>query len=207
MHDAGSGNSTRHEPTPAVAVTASAKIQRWMEHPFLRHPLVRRVTGYSAGSVVAIIVSEAGFAAALGWGHTGTTIASAVGFVGGAIPNYILNRRWAWRDRRGRDRRAEILLYMTVALSSFVVSAVVTHWAEDWARRLVDDRGGQVAFTTAAFLAVSAAFFVVKFVIYETFVFTKQPPEEIKAVEATAKMTARPVAPSTSRMSIERPDP
>lgn len=158
-----------------------------MEHPFLRHPLVRRVTGYSAGSVVAIIVSEAGFAAALGWGHSGTTAASAVGFVGGAIPNYILNRRWAWRDRRGRDRRAEILLYMTVALSSFVVSAIVTHWAENWARRLVDDRGGQVAFTTAAFLAVSAAFFVVKFVIYETLVFTKQPPGENEGTDVLEK--------------------
>lgn len=156
-------------------MTVAAKLAGLIEHPFLRHPLVRRVSGYSAGSVVAVIVSEAGFAAALGWAHSGTTVASAVGFVGGAVPNYVLNRRWAWRDRRGRDRRAEVILYMAVSLASFLVSAVVTHWAESGARRLVDDRGGQVALTTIAFLAVSAAFFVVKFVIYETLVFTKEP--------------------------------
>ena len=96
--------------------------------------MLRRVTGYSAGSVVAIVISEAAFAAALGWGHTGTTVASAIGFLGGAVPNYILNRRWAWRDRRGRDRRTEVLLYMVVALATFVVSALVTHWAESAAR-------------------------------------------------------------------------
>jgi putative flippase GtrA len=145
---------------------------------------VRRITGYSAGSAVAIIISEAGFAGAYGWGHSGTTIASAVGFLGGAVPNYILNRRWAWRDRRGRDRRSEIVMYMTVAIATFVVSALVTHSAEGAARHLTADRSLQVALVTAAFLAVSAVFFVVKFVIYETLVFTKKAEsEETMAVE------------------------
>ncbi len=155
----------------------SSTVRRWLDHPFARHPLARRVTGYSAGSAVAIITSEAAFAATLGWGHAGTTLASAAGFVGGAVPNYILNRRWAWRDRRGRDRRSEIFLYMVVSFATFLVSAVVTHWAEAWARQLTADRGGQVALTTAAFLAVSAVFFAIKFVIYETVVFRKHPDD------------------------------
>jgi putative flippase GtrA len=136
---------------------------------------VRRITGYSAGSIVAVIISEAGFAAAYGWGHSGTTLASAAGFVGGAIPNYVLNRRWAWRDRRGRDRRSEIGLYMAVAVASFLVSALATHWAEAGARHLTAVRGWQVALITAAYLVVSAVFFVVKFVIYETVVFRREP--------------------------------
>lgn len=156
-----------------------------MQHPFVRHPLIRRITGYSAGSIVAIVISEACFAATLGWGHAGTTAASAAGFVGGAVPNYILNRRWAWRDRRGRNRRTEITLYMTVALASFVVSAIVTHWAERGARQLIADRGAQVALTTAAFLGVSAIFFVIKFVIYETLVFTKHPATSATASTAS----------------------
>ncbi|MGA3351732.1 MAG: GtrA family protein [Acidimicrobiales bacterium] len=153
----------------------ASRTPAWLRPHLERHPLLRRVTGYSAGSVVAIVLSEAAFAAALGWGHTGTTVASAVGFIGGAVPNYILNRRWAWRDRRGRDWRTEVLLYMAVALATFVVSAVVTHVAEDAARRLTANPGCQVALTTASYLAVSGVFFVLKFVIYETFVFTKAP--------------------------------
>ncbi len=163
----------------------ASKTPAWLSPHLERHPLLRRVTGYSAGSVVAIILSEAAFAAALGWGHTGTTVASAVGFIGGAVPNYILNRRWAWRDRRGRDRRTEVLLYMVVAFATFVVSAVVTHVAEDWARHLTSSPGWQVALTTLAYLGVSAVFFVLKFVIYETVVFTKVP--EAKQINALAE--------------------
>ena len=156
-------------------MSRSTKKPGWLRTHLAHHPLLKRVTGYSAGSVVAIVLSEAAFAAALGWGHTGTTVASAVGFIGGAVPNYILNRRWAWRDRRGRDRRTEVTLYMVVALATFVVSAVVTHWAEEVARRLTADPGWQVALTTAAYLVVSGVFFVLKFVIYETVVFTRAP--------------------------------
>jgi putative flippase GtrA len=164
-------------------VTTARRSSRWLDHPSLRHPLVRRITGYSAGSVVAVVVSEACFAAAYGWGHSGTTLASAAGFIGGAVPNYILNRRWAWRDRRGRSRRTEIALYMVVAVASFLVSAVVTHWAEAWARHLTAVRGAQVALITGAYLAVSALFFVVKFVIYETVVFRHAPSGPARAGE------------------------
>jgi hypothetical protein len=64
---------------------------------------------------------------------------------------------------------------MVVAVASFLVSAVVTHWAESVARHLTAVRGWQVALITLAYLLVSALFFVVKFVIYETVVFTKAP--------------------------------
>ena len=150
-------------------------MRSWRHHPLVRHPLVRRITGYSAGSVVAVIISEAAFAIVYGWVHTGTTWASAVGFVGGAVPNYILNRRWAWRDRRGRNRRSEISLYMAVALSSFVVSALVTHWAAAGARHLAVGGLWQVMLVAGAYLAVSGVIFIVKFVIYETVVFIKPP--------------------------------
>ncbi|HLI24803.1 MAG TPA: GtrA family protein, partial [Acidimicrobiales bacterium] len=62
----------------------------------LRHsPLVGRITRYTAGSVVALAVSEVAFAACY-WGGTGTTVASVIAFFAGAVPNWILNRRWAW---------------------------------------------------------------------------------------------------------------
>jgi putative flippase GtrA len=172
-------------------VKKPASLQTFREHPLVRHPLVRRITGYSAGSVIAVIVSEAAFAATLGWGQTGTTIASAMGFVGGAVPNYILNRRWAWRDRRGRTRRSEVTLYMAVAFSSFIVSALVTHVVREGARHLTVDRGGQVAVTTAAYLGVSLVFFIIKFLIYETWVFQKHAAQPA----AVAVVTSEPTGP------------
>jgi len=134
-------------------------------------PLARRILGYSAGSVVATFTSELAFLATLGWLHAGTTWASAAGFVGGAVPNYILNRRWAWSERRGRDRRTEVGLYTAVALSSFLASALATHWAEQGASHLTGDRGWTVLLTGLVYLGVSGVFFVVKFVLYERWVF------------------------------------
>jgi putative flippase GtrA len=138
-------------------------------------PLVRKVTGYSAGSVIAAITSEAAFAAAYGWGHSGTTLASLAGFIGGAVPNYVLNRRWAWKERSGRSRRHEIILYALVSLASFGVSALVTNRAEGVARHATASHDWRVALVALAYLAVSGVFFVAKFVAYELVVFTKGP--------------------------------
>ncbi|MHB1533819.1 MAG: GtrA family protein [Acidimicrobiales bacterium] len=137
-----------------------------------QEPILRRLTGYSMGSLVAAALSEAAFAATFGWGHAGTTVASAVGFVGGAVPNYILNRRWAWPQRRTEDRGRELRRYAMVSLASFVVSALVTGLAEGVVARFSDDHGWRVAFVATAFLAVSGLFFALKFLLYETLVFT-----------------------------------
>jgi putative flippase GtrA len=142
-----------------------------------RNPLVRRVTGYSAGSVIAMFTSELAFAGVFGYLHGGTAWASFAGFVGGAVPNYFLNRRWAWQDRKGRSRRQELILYFAVAIASFLVSIVVTDWAEGWARHLTTTHSIEVVLVAAAYLAVSGVFFVGKFVAYEFLVFTKGPEE------------------------------
>ena len=144
--------------------------KRWAEIALSR-PVVRRVVGYSAGSAIATVTSELAFLGTLGWLHAGTTWASAAGFVGGAIPNYVLNRRWVWSDRRGHERTTEVGLYMAVALSSFAASAVATHWAQQGARSLTGDHGWTVLLTGLAFLGVSAVFFVLKFALYEWLVF------------------------------------
>ena len=160
--------------------------QRWLE-VIRRRPLVRRIAGYSAGSVVATVTSEFAFLITLGWLHAGTTWASAAGFVGGAIPNYILNRRWAWSERRGRDRSTEIALYMAVALCSFAVSAVATHWAEEAAQGLTGNHGWTVLLTGLAYLCVSGVFFVAKFVLYERLVFI--PEQRSKPVHSLSEPT------------------
>jgi putative flippase GtrA len=145
-------------------------------------PVLRRAAGYSAGSAIAACTSEVAFVIVLGWLHGGTTWASAAGFVGGAIPNYFLNRRWAWSDRRGRDRRSEIALYVIVAVTTFLASAVVTHWAQNGARQATSDHGWTVLLTALAFLGVSGVFFVLKFALYERVVFVAGEAERRRAV-------------------------
>ena len=158
----------------------------------------RRLAGYSLGSVVAAITSEAAFLLAFGPAGLGPAVASAAGFVGGAVPNYVLNRRWAWSDRRGRSRRTEIILYAIVALSSYLAAVLVTRRVETWARRLTADRSEQVLLVAAAYLAVSGVFFVVKFVLYHFAVFTAEPGERAGPGEPARHLLPAVVPPTTS---------
>jgi putative flippase GtrA len=136
-----------------------------------RHPRARRLTRYGAGSLVAAPAGELAFLAAYGWAHVGTTWAAAAGFACAVVPNYLLNRRWAWAEHRGRDRRSEMLRYMAVALAGFAAAALGTEWAEDWARHLTTSQGWRVLLVAGAYLAVSGVFFLAKFVCFELLVF------------------------------------
>lgn len=162
----------------------------------------RRVGGYSAGSVVAAVTSEAAFTGAYGWGHAGTVWASAAGFVGGAVPNYILNRRWAWPDRRTDHRLREALRYGIVSLVTFLASAVATHYAERQADGFTVDHGWRVALVAAAFLGVSAVFFVLKFVLYQRLVFTGP-----SAPRGAATGTAAVSGPAAGAVPEPAPEP
>ena len=61
-----------------------------------RTALSARFTKYALGSVVAFMLSNVVFAAFYVMSAS-TTVCSVAGFIGGAIPNWILNRRWAWQ--------------------------------------------------------------------------------------------------------------
>jgi len=166
----------------------------------LRHPLGRRIAGYSAGSVIAVIVGEACFVAVFGGLHGGTTWATAAGFVGGAVPNYVLNRRWAWSDRNGRSRQAEIGLYTAVVGTSFAANAIATHWAETFADRLSPSAGWETVMVASAYLLVSGLFFVVKFVLYEVVVFA--PRREPADSERVITLDASAPLPGASTASL-----
>lgn len=141
--------------------------------PETRHTRMRqRVVGYSLGSVIAAVTSETAFLVVYGWLAGGPVWASLAGFFGGAVPNYFLNRRWAWADRRRPGGRSELVRYAIVSATSFAASVAATRQAERWAHRHFDDRPWRVLAVGATYLAVSGVFFAVKFVLYHLVVFT-----------------------------------
>jgi putative flippase GtrA len=58
---------------------------------------------YLGSSLVATVCSELTFVVLYGPCHVGTAYASLLAWLAGAVPNYWLNRRWAWQ-RTGRPR-------------------------------------------------------------------------------------------------------
>jgi putative flippase GtrA len=138
----------------------------------LRHtPLAGRMTRYALGSIVAATSSAITFGL-LYVMNVDTTVCSIAAFVAGAIPNWILNRRWAWQ-RRGRPVFGrEVVGYIGISLVSLVATSAATGWMDDHVGWIPPHHGLRAIAVTAAYMTVVAVLFVVKFWLYEYWVFS-----------------------------------
>jgi putative flippase GtrA len=103
--------------------------------------------------------------------HVSTTSASIAAFFAGAIPNWILNRRWAW-EREGKVEIArEVVGYSSVSLLCVLASSFGTGWMNQQVQGIPTGHGIRVALVTGAYVFVQALLFAVKYVIYDRWVF------------------------------------
>jgi len=129
-----------------------------------------RLFKYGLGSIVAAVSSALAFALCYAAGlHT--TPASAIAFVAGAVPNYILNRRWAWQRTGKVDFWREIVIYTVVSLVSFVAAAAATGATSRAVKHLDISSTTQTLLVTGAYVATYAALFFAKFLCFEVYVF------------------------------------
>jgi len=135
-----------------------------------RSPVAGRITRYTVGSVVAVATSEVAFAVCYASG-IGTTPSSVIAFVVGALPNWVLNRRWAWRRTGRLDLWREVVGYALTSVVSLVASAAATGWTSGRVHELTHDHTLRVVLVTASYLATYAVLFVAKFVLYERVIF------------------------------------
>jgi putative flippase GtrA len=132
--------------------------------------LARKVTRYAIGSVFALLTSVVVFAL-LYVLHVGTTACSIAAFVAGALPNWILNRRWAWKIRGKVNFWREVVAYVVISVLVLVASSAATGWAQDQVQGIAPGHGIRVILVTASYVAVQAFFFAAKFLVYEHWVF------------------------------------
>jgi putative flippase GtrA len=138
---------------------------------FTRSASAVKLTKYAIGSVVALVTSVIVFAV-MDWLGVRTGIDSAAAFVAGAIPNWILNRKWAWKMEGRVEWMREILAYTIISVLVWAASTFATGNTQNWAHRHIASGSGlQVIVTTGAYVFVQAVFFVVKYVIYDKWVF------------------------------------
>lgn len=143
-----------------------------------------RLGRYTLGSVVAVVTSEVAFVLCYGSGLVGTTAASAVAFIAGALPNYVLNRSWAF-GRRGKVRVGrEVVLYIIVSLVSFGAAAVATGWTSHHIRNIAHSRDVRTALVAGAYLATTGVLFVAKFVVFQLFIFADDPSDKAVAEDS-----------------------
>jgi putative flippase GtrA len=149
---------------------------RIRKHPLweklTRTALKARFTKYALGSIIAFMASNVAFALFY-VAAASTVLCSIAGFVAGAIPNWILNRRWAWQ-RSGRPPARQIIGYIAISLIVLVTTSAVTGWTNAHVQSLPSGHGLRLLIVTASYVAVTIVLFVAKFGIYEYWVFSER---------------------------------
>ena len=140
-------------------------------HVLRRSPLGARITRYTLGSIVAAATSAVVFALLYVMG-VGTTPCSVAAFVAGAIPNWILNRRWAWQVQGKIAIGREVLAYVAVSALTLLATTESTAWTQHQVQSIPAHHGIRVILVTASYLAVFAILFVARFAVYEVWIFS-----------------------------------
>lgn len=129
------------------------------------------MTRYAIGSAVAAATSAVAYAVLYVAG-IGTTACTIIAFVAGAIPNWILNRRWVWKQRGRLDFAREIVAYVVTSIVMLLAASVATAWTNDQVQSIPAHHGIRVLLVTASYLAVFAIPFALKFALYEFWIFS-----------------------------------
>jgi putative flippase GtrA len=140
-------------------------------HSLRRSALGVRITRYTLGSVVAAATSAVVFAGLYVLGLS-TAACSVIAFVAGAVPNWILNRRWAWSVQGKIAIGREVIAYVAVSVLTLLATTEATAWTQRQVQSLPAHHGIRVALVTASYLAVFAILFVARFAVYEFWIFS-----------------------------------
>jgi putative flippase GtrA len=137
-----------------------------------RTPLSERFTKYALGALVAFVISNVTFAVFYVMNES-TTTCSIAGFLGGAIPNWLLTRRWAWK-RSGRPPMRTWVGYIVVSITVLISTSAATGWTDQQVRSVPAHYGLRAIIVTAVFVFVQVILFLAKFVIFDYWVFSER---------------------------------
>jgi putative flippase GtrA len=168
------------------------------KHPWwqwlTRTPFSAKMTKYALSSAIAFGLSNLTFAVcyALGWG---TTVPSVLAFFAAAIPNWIMNRRWAWQQT-GRAPTKQIISYASVSAVVLFVTAFATGRVNHWIKygiHVQNGNGLRLLIVTAAFVVINVVLFFAKFAVYEFLIFPGRRTERKRAASPLALAVEKPV--------------
>jgi putative flippase GtrA len=178
------------------------------QHPWIvRHQRAARVAdfllsarfaGYAAGSVVAFVTGNIAFVALYLLGAS-TTVCSVGGFVAAAIPNWILNRRWAWRRNGTPAFGREVLGYIGVSIVVLVSTSAATGWTNAHIQWIPQHYGLRALVVTAAYVAVTVVLFFAKYAIYNYWIFSDVSRVRAALRSLTLALRSRSQVPRTAR--------
>jgi putative flippase GtrA len=125
----------------------------------LRSPTIVKLLKYSMASVVAVSVGQPVFwlfDGALGWD---AIPANLVSVSVGAVPNYLINRRWTWHQT-GRNRLwGEVVPFWVMSALGMILSLIAVNYA--------DNRWDSTVINSIAQLSGFGVLWIAKFLVLD----------------------------------------
>jgi putative flippase GtrA len=128
---------------------------------------VPKLLRYFTGSVVATACSEVVFVLLYGALGVGTAASSVLSWLAGAIPNFWLNRSWAWQRTGRPSLRREILPYLAIILTTLILAVLLTHAADAWLHHRGVSSSVRVTLVAGVFLGTYVVVFALRFVLLD----------------------------------------
>jgi putative flippase GtrA len=144
------------------------------KHPWwqwlTRTPFSAKMTKYALSSGIAF-----GLSAFCYWLGLGTVGCSVIAFFSAAIPNWIMNRRWAWQQK-GRPPAKQTIAYVIVSAVVLIVTSVTTKLTNYWVKHdhVINHHGVRILIVTGSFTVVTVILFFAKFAVYEFLIFSDE---------------------------------
>ncbi|MDQ3886534.1 MAG: GtrA family protein, partial [Actinomycetota bacterium] len=128
-------------------------MQQWQKvRAKLAHSRVVRVFArFSAGSAIATGCSQLTFLLLFGLLGASATVAGALAFLAGAVPNFILHRYWAWQRGGSIAVRLELLPYLAVIVFNAMVATGVTTGVDHLLGSGMDHHGARTVLLAVVF--------------------------------------------------------
>lgn len=150
------------------------------KHPWwqwlTRTPFSAKMTKYALSSVIAFVLSDIAFALCYALFRGQTTVSSVIAFFAAAIPNWIMNRRWAWQQT-GRAPKKQMISYAAVSVFVLLVTAAATGQTNRWVKHdahIENHHGLRLLIVTGSFVLITVILFFAKFAIYEYVIFAEE---------------------------------
>lgn len=126
---------------------------------------------YSVASFVAVIVSEICLVVFNGVVGLSAVVASSLATSIAAIPNYYMNRKWAWGKHGRSHLLKEVLPFWALAFAGWAFSTFSVYLMEHYAKQQHLSHALTTALVAIVYVAAFGVLWVGKFVIFNKLMF------------------------------------
>jgi len=192
--DPSGGERPAHRTLPVHAikcraVTPGALVPRVVDR--LRGPGGQKLLRYSVASVVAVIVSEICLIVFNGVVGMSAWVSSSLATAIAAIPNYYMNRKWAWGKHGRSHLLKEVAPFWGLAFAGWSLSTYSVYLMERYAKHHHFAHVWTTASVAVVYVAAFGVLWIAKFIIFNKLMFVHR--HHLEAEDATEVSVARGV--------------